>query len=93
MLTHARLRDAVAARTGVPRSVVAHVLDTTYVVVREELLRQGEVTFRGLFRVVPSTRVYRPLGGKLPPVRRIFLTLRPVRTLRQALSAVQLPPG
>ena len=100
MLTHARLRDEIAARTGYKPGVVAHVLVTAQVVIREELLQQGEVVLKGLFRVVPIVRQYNArrwrrdslaqVDAPPPPVRRIVLTIKPVRALRLRLSAVPL---
>ena len=97
MLTHAKMRDRIAKQTGYRPDVVAHVLDALGAVVRE-----GEVVFRGLFRVIPGVRTYagKPtvkrvslLEEERVPVniRRIVLTIRPVRSLRQRLSGVPLP--
>ena len=103
MLTHAKLRDGIAARTGYKKDVVAHVLDVLGEMVEEEILQQGEVVLQGLFRVVPVSRAYRAkpwnqgteteagLQGQRM-VRRIILTIRPMRTLRKKLTGV-LPPG
>jgi hypothetical protein len=102
MLTHTRMRDEVAARTGYTKDVVAHVLDELGVLIEEEFLQQGEVILRGLFRVIPTIRTYRrdtvvgnPLHGEdavqRAEVRRIILTIRPVRSLRKKLSGVPLP--
>ena len=104
MLTRTRLRDGIVERTGLRQSVVALALDTMEEMIREELLQQGEVVFRGLFRVTPVRRVYKAsrrvqerqselLHGTSGPVTvsRIILTLRPVRTLRRKLSAVLRP--
>ena len=101
MLTRARLRDSVARRTGLPRSVVAQVLDAVEDLVREELVQQGEVAFRGLFRIVPVRRLYRRVKpgqtARLPAgeddlryedIARIILTIRPMRSLRKKLTAV-----
>ena len=102
MLTHAKMRDRIAKQTGYRPDVVAHVLDALGAVVRDELVQQGEVVFRGLFRVIPGVRTYagKPtvkrvslLEEERVPVniRRIVLTIRPVRSLRQRLSGVPLP--
>lgn len=93
MLTRARLRDVVAKRTGLSKSVVAHVLDSVEDVVREELVQQGEVVFRGLFRITPVQRVYASFqrtkdGLPVSKVPRIILTIRPTRSLRKKLTAV-----
>jgi hypothetical protein len=86
------MRDEVARRTGYQPDVVAHVLDRLEEVVREELLQQGEVVFRGLFRIVPGRRAFpRFPGSSSDKIERITLTLRPVREFRKKLSAV-LPP-
>ncbi len=103
MLTRARLRDAISARTGYRKDIVAHVLDVFEDVVRDELLQQGEVALRGLFRIVPVQRAYRRVVRKAgrglldpplehAPLRRIILTIRPVRAFRKQLTDV-LPPG
>lgn len=103
MLTRAKLRDGIARRTGYRRDVVAHVLDVLEDMVREELVQQGEVAFRGLFRVVPVQRSYRRIVKKAgrglldpplehAPLRRIILTIRPMRSLRKKLTDV-LQPG
>ena len=89
MLTHARMRDVIAQRTGYPPDVVAHVLDQLEATVLEELLQQGEVIFRGLFRVVPRKQSFpnhpQAATGR---VERITLAVRPTRALRKKLSAV-----
>lgn len=99
MLTRARLRDEIVRRTGYRRDVIAHVLDEMEKVVRDELVQQGEVMLRGLFRVVPVRRPYArrvkdPLAVSAHEryVDRLVLTIRPVRALRKALSAVVLKP-
>jgi len=93
VLTRARLRDAVAKRTGLPRSVVAQVLDAVEVLVREELVQQGTVVFQGLFRITPTQREYASFqrtkdGLPVSKVPRIILTIRPTRSLRKKLTAV-----
>jgi len=100
MLTRAKMRDAIAKRTGYHPGVVAHVLDELEQLVEGELLQQGEVVFRGLFRVVPSVRTYRravkkkgpglldPQETSYAPVPRIILSIRPVRSLRRKLTDV-----
>jgi hypothetical protein len=98
MLTHAGMRDKIAEQTGYRPDVVAHILDALGVVVRDELVQQGEVVFRGLFRIVPTRRSYvsRPwkrVDGNTQDrvVSRIILGVRPVRSLRRQLSGVPLP--
>jgi len=95
VLTRARLRDAIAKRTGVPQPAVAQVLDALEDLVREELLQQGEVVFRGLFRVTPVRRTYvsnpREVGAEPRNVHRIILTIRPTVSLRKKLTAVLAP--
>lgn len=103
MLTRAKLRDGIAARTGYKKDIVAHVLDVLGEMVEEEILQQGAVALRGLFRIVPVARAYRAkpwnqgeereagLQGQRT-VRRIILTIRPMRTLRRKLTGV-IPVG
>ena len=92
MLTRAKMRDEVARRTGYRPDVVAHVLDRLDEVVREELLQQGEVVFRGLFRIVPGRRAFpRKVGEVATGAPRITLVIRPVREFRKKLSTVLLP--
>jgi hypothetical protein len=102
VLNRARMRDEVAKRTGYRPDVVAHLLDVLEGVVRDELMQQGEVVFRGLFRITPGIRTYagKPatkhvslLEEQRTPVsiRRIVLAIRPVRSLRRKLSEVPLP--
>ncbi len=92
MLTRAKMRDGLAERTGLKPAVIAHVLDKLEDMIREELTQQGEVMFRGLFRVVPVRRTYvsQPWSGDAEPhnIHRIILTIRPVRSLRKSLSQV-----
>lgn len=89
MLTYARMRDEVARRTGYRPDVVAHVLDKLEEVVRAELLQQGEVVFRGLFRITPGRRMfYSAYWSTGARVERIVLSVKPVRAFRSALSRV-----
>lgn len=93
MLTRARMRDRIAKRTGLPSSVVAQVLDSLEDLVREELLQQGEVVFRDLFRIV-SVRQRFPAqvpGDPVAQVERLKLSIRPVTSMKKKLSAVLAP--
>lgn len=94
MLTHARMRDLIAKSSGLPSHVVAYVLDEQEKLIQRELEQQGEVVFRGLFRVVPSRRTYRrrtELGPVVTTIEKIILTVRPLRDLRLRLNAVLTP--
>lgn len=94
MLTHARMRDLIAKSSGLPGHVVAHVLDEQEKLIQRELEQQGEVVFRGLFRIVPSRRMYRrrtELGPVVTTIEKIILTVRPLRDLRLRLNAVLAP--
>ena len=97
MLTRAKLRDEIVRKTKYRPDVVAHVLDVFEELVRAELLQQGEVSLRGLFRVVPVRRLFyrqprtKPSTekpAKQETVERIVLTIRPMRALRDQLTAV-----
>lgn len=88
-LTKARLRDKIVKRTGLPRGVVAEVLDAVLLEVRLELLAQGEVYLEGLFRIYTAQKTV-ALPGK-EKFKTILLQVRPVRKFRKTLSTV-LPP-
>ena len=85
-LTYATLRDRIARRTGMPRSVVAHVLDGLIREMSDELLGQGEIYLRGLFRLSSVKREFVMPGKRT--MSRLSLRVRPVRTFRQRLNRV-----
>lgn len=85
-LTRARLRDRIAKRTGYPKKVVAHVLDAMLDEITAELMAQGEVHFRGLFRLETKIReVSLPDKKRL---KRVVLGVKPVRSFRQKLNTL-----
>lgn len=89
MLTRARLRDKIVERTGYRQDVVAHILDVMEELMRAELVAQGEIMLRGLFRVTTVQRGYRPRKGSAGPApRRIVLLIKPTRILRRKLNQV-----
>lgn len=85
-LTRAKLRDRISDSTGLPRSVVAQVLDALEHEARLELLAQGEVHFRGLFRVRAVRKTIKTPGKEA--AEGIVLYVRPVRAFKRALRAV-----
>jgi len=87
-LTTAQLRKKIAKRTGLPEWMVAQVLDEAIKLMQVELIQQGEILIARLCRISTTIRVVaRPNGGR---VKRIVLTIRPVRSFRQRLNAVKL---
>jgi ribosomal protein S27AE/nucleoid DNA-binding protein len=90
-LTIRSLRVRIARRSGLPPSVVAHVLDLFLDEVRAELMGQGEVYLRGLLRLSTQRRVV-----VMPPDRkrleRVVLSVKPVRGFRAKLNALTTPP-
>ena len=89
-LDYAKLRDQVASRTGIPRTVVAHVLDATLASIEAELMQQGELHLRGLFRVTTSTKRVASWGVKCAGPLRVILNVRPVRAFRVRLNSLQV---
>ena len=88
-LTTAGLRDRIAKRTGVPPKVVALVLDTLIDEVHRELMGQGEVHLRGLFRV--ATRQKTVVTPDKNRFERVLLSIKPVRSFRDRLNTLTPP--
>ena len=89
-LTTTGLRDRVARRTGLPKTVVSNVLDAMIVEMRLEMMQQGEIYLKGLVRIKTFWRPFYDLSGQAQT--RIGLSIRPVRSFRKALSEL-LPPS
>ena len=86
-LTTASLRDRIAKSTGLPKHLVAHVLDALIDEMRSELMGQGELHIRGLFRIYTSQKDV-VLSADNSRTRRVLLQVRPVRSFRRALNTI-----
>lgn len=88
-MKYGRLVEKVAKRTGLPRNVVRHVLDTMCDVVRAELLARGEVHFPKLLKLTSDPRRVRLPDfqtGDMKDLERVTLRIRPMESFRQELS-------
>jgi nucleoid DNA-binding protein len=83
------IKAEVASKSGLPRSLVAHILDSLEDVLREAILRGQEVNIGKLIRISSVERTMstrNKMTGERKEVRRILLTIRPRKPFRKELN-------
>ena len=86
-MTYVEMVKAIAEASGLPRSVVRHVLDTQIEVLKRKLVLQDEIAFRGLFKIRSDLqdRVVRS-RGEPKSVQKLILSVKPVPSFRKELN-------
>lgn len=88
-MTDKEMEREIAKRTGLPRNAVRLFLDTQNDVIREALVRQEEVAFKGLLRLRCSFQnksLRHPVQGSLRKVRMLILSVAPMRVFRKEMN-------
>jgi nucleoid DNA-binding protein len=88
-MTDKEMEREIAKRTGLPRNAVRLFMDTQNDVIREALVRQEEVAFKGLLRLRCSLKnktLRHPVHGTSRKVRMLILYVTPMRVFRQELN-------
>lgn len=87
-MTYTRMVEALSQRTGVPKSVVRHVLDAQCDLMRSVLAAQSEVHFREVLKISAAPRKMKVPGEgqSFEEIERVTLRVRPMRRFRKELN-------
>ena len=93
-MTQREMEEEIMKRTGIPLPAVQLMMNSLKEVMAENLVRQQEVVFRGLFRITCSARQHSSFTS--PPgaenrerktVVRLMLGIKPIRAFRLEMNS------
>jgi len=88
-MTDKEMEKEISKRTGLPRNAVRLFMDTQNDVIREALVRQEEVAFKGLLRLkclMKGKSLRHPVHGTTRKVRMLILYVTPMKVFRKELN-------
>jgi len=88
-MTDKEMEREIAKKTGLPPSVVRHILDAQLDLIRECLFRREDIVFRQLFRITSGMRsmsLRDPKTGDRALKKVMMLSIKPIRSFRKELT-------
>jgi nucleoid DNA-binding protein len=88
-MTPAELRDDIVRRTGLPKSVVAYVLDTQTIILSECILREEDCYIGDILKLSTSCRKFSTIDPKTNSrqvVERLSVSIKPRKPFRRRMN-------
>lgn len=89
-MTPSELKDSIADRTGLPRTVIAMVLDAQEELLKECVLREETCYIGDMFTIRSYYRDFSVIGknGKRKLVNKLAVNVKPRNPLRRSMNYV-----